>query len=58
MLNDEILINYFIEQKRSDCIFVKDYSTAQRKYLYNLLIDNGFSKSYLQRQSTTHPIKT
>jgi hypothetical protein len=50
--------NYFIEQKRSDCIFVKDYSTTQRKYLYNLLIDNGFSKSYLQRQSTTHPIKT
>ena len=50
--------DFFIEQKRTDCIFVKDYSTSQRKYLYNLLTDNGFSKSYLQRQSTTHPIKT
>jgi hypothetical protein len=49
----------FIEQKRFDCMFVKDYSNAQRKYLYNLLIENGFSKSYLQRQTTTHPsIKT
>jgi hypothetical protein len=50
--------DFFIEQKRTDCMFVKDYSTSQRKYLYNLLTDYGFSKSYLQRQSTTHPIKT
>jgi hypothetical protein len=50
---------FFIEQKRFDCMFVKDYSNAQRKYLYNLLVENGFSKSYLQRQTTTHPsIKT
>jgi hypothetical protein len=49
------LSNYFINQQRNDCMFVKDYSSAQRKYLYNLLVDNGFSKSYLQRQSTTHP---
>ena len=50
--------DFFIEQKRTDCMFVKDYSNSQRKYLYNLLTDYGFSKSYLQRQSTTHPIKT
>ena len=51
--------DFFMEQKRFDCMFVKDYSNAQRKYLYNLLIENGFSKSYLQRQTTTHPsIKT
>jgi hypothetical protein len=50
---------FFMSQKRFDCMFVKDYSNAQRKYLYNLLIENGFSKSYLQRQTTTHPsIKT
>ena len=50
---------YFLEQKKMDCIFVKDYSTTQRKYLYNLLTEKGFSKSYLQRQTTTHPsIKT
>jgi hypothetical protein len=50
---------FFMEQKRFDCMFVKDYSNTQRKYLYNLLVENGFSKSYLQRQTTTHPsIKT
>jgi len=51
--------DFFISQKRDDCMFVKDYSNAQRKYLYNLLTEYGFSKSYLQRQTTTHPsIKT
>lgn len=49
------LSQHLIEQKKLDCIFVKDYSTTQRKYLYNLLVEKGFSKSYLQRQSTTHP---
>jgi hypothetical protein len=48
--------DFFIEQKRFDCMFVKDYSNAQRKYLYNILVENGFSKSYLQRQTTTHPL--
>jgi len=55
----DTLSELFMEQKRFDCMFVKDYSNAQIKYLYNLLIENGFSKSYLQRQTTTHPsIKT
>jgi hypothetical protein len=55
----DVISEFFIEQKRYDTMFVKDYSNAQRKYLYNLLIENGFSKSYLQRQTTTHPsIKT
>ena len=55
----DTLSELFKEQKRFDCMFVKDYSNAQRKYLYNLLIENGFSKTYLQRQITTHPsIKT
>ena len=49
----------FLERKKMDCIFVKDYTTTQRKYLYNLLTEKGFSKQYLQRQTTTHPsIKT
>ena len=47
--------NLFIENERFDCMFVKDYSNAQRKYLYDLLVENGFSKPYLLRQSTTHP---
>ena len=48
----------FISKKRSDCMFVKDYSTAQRKYLYSILSEKGFPKTYLFRQSTTHPTKT
>jgi hypothetical protein len=48
----------FISDKRGDCMFVKDYSSSQRKYLYNLLVKEGFSKDYLLRYSTTHPIKT
>jgi hypothetical protein len=51
------LFNYFMENKRTDSIFVKDVSTVQRKYLYNILEEKGFSKSYLQRHSTTHPSK-
>jgi hypothetical protein len=42
---------------RQDCIMVKDYSTIHRKYLYNILKENGFSISYLQRYLTTHPSK-
>lgn len=47
----------FITKKRTDCLFVKDYSTSQRKYLYEFLSKNGFPKSYLQRHSTTHLLK-
>lgn len=47
----------FISKKRTDCMFIKDYSNSQRKYLYKLLEDNGFPKSYLQRHSTTHLLK-
>lgn len=53
----ETLSDLFQNQKRMDCLLVKDYSTPQRKYLYEILVERGFSKSYLQRQSTTHPSK-
>lgn len=49
---------FFKMNKRFDCIFVKDYSTQQRKYLYDMLVNYGFSKEYLFRHSTTHPSKT
>lgn len=52
------LSEYFYNNERSDCMFVKDYSTQQRKYLYELLVSKGFPKSYLIRHSTTHPVKT
>jgi hypothetical protein len=51
------LTEKFRQEKRIDCLFVKDYSTSQRKYLYEILINEGYSKTYLQRHSTTHPSK-
>lgn len=51
------MLEHFIKSKRMDCIFVKDSDTMQRKYLYDLLVENGFPKSYLFRHSTTHPTK-
>lgn len=47
----------FIKQKRTDCLLVKDNSIYQRKFLYEQLVEKGFSKDYLQRHSTTHPSK-
>ena len=49
--------SHFIKLKRMDCLFVKDYDNSQRKYLYSILVEQGFPKSYLFRQSTTHPTK-
>lgn len=53
----ETLSDLFITKNRMDCMFVKDSSTTQRKYLYDLLVERGYSKDYLFRQSTTHPSK-
>ena len=50
----DVLSEYFIKNKRSDCLFVKDHSTGQRKYLYEFLCDKGYPKNYLQTYSTTH----
>jgi hypothetical protein len=51
----DCLSSYFFKTKRGDCLFVKDYSSAQRKYLYNLLESNGFDKKVLYRKFTTYP---
>ena len=51
------LSSYFMDIKRMDCMFVKDYDTHQRKYLYDILVERGYPKSYLFRHSTTHPTK-
>jgi len=34
---------------------VKDYSSAQRKYLYGILESNGFDKKVLYRKFTSLP---
>ncbi len=49
------LSTHFKRTKKSDCMFVKDYTTTHRKYLYDILVKEGFPKSYLVRLSTTHP---
>jgi hypothetical protein len=53
----DILILKFTKENRRDCLIVKDTSSPQKKYLYNLLVDLGYPKSYLQRYSTAHLVK-
>jgi hypothetical protein len=50
---DELTLK-FQKEKRIDCLIVKDSSSAQKKYLYNILTNCGFPINYLQRYSTTH----
>ncbi len=49
------LSKYFFKIKRSDCLFITDTSTPQKKYLLNLLEQKGYNKSLLYRKYTTHP---
>lgn len=51
----DFLTLYFINIKKKDCLIVKDNSSAQKKYLLNLLSENGFDKKVFYRKSTTHP---
>jgi len=45
---------HFFKIKRGDCLFVKDVSSAQRKYLIDILCNNGFDKKMLYRKFTTY----
>lgn len=45
----------FFRIKRADCLFIKDCSKTQRKYLYDLLESFGFDKKKLYRKYTTYP---
>jgi len=51
----DCLTKYFFKIKRGDCIFVKDFSSAQRKYLFDVLEKNGIDKKLLYRKFTTYP---
>lgn len=53
----ESLSSYFFKIKRGDCLFIKDSSSPQRKYLYDLLETNGFDKKVLYRKFTTYPVR-
>lgn len=49
----DICQTYFYENNRKDAIFVKDISTPQRKWLYDILEKKGFDKKRLYRLKTT-----
>ena len=49
----ECLSSHFHKIKRGDCLFIKDNSTPQKKYLYSLLESNGFDKKILYRKFTS-----
>jgi hypothetical protein len=48
----DCLSNHLFKNKRIDCLVVKDSSTAQKKYLYTLLVSKGFEKQFLYRKFT------
>ena len=48
------LSEVLMKENKGNVLLVKDVSTAQRKYLYNILVEKGFPKPYLFRHSTTH----
>lgn len=53
----ETLRDKFFSEKRTDCLFVNDDSSPQRKSLIKTLSENGYSKKILYRNFTTFPQK-
>jgi len=51
----DCLSSYFFKIKRGDCLLVKDTSSAQRKYLFNMLESYGINKRMLYRKFTSLP---
>ena len=51
----DCLSSHFFKIKRGDCLFVKDHSSAQRKYLFDMLESYGVNKKILYRKFTTLP---
>jgi len=49
----QIMEKDFMESGRSDAFFVRDLSTTQRKWLYDLLESHGYDRKTLYRQTTT-----
>ena len=48
------LETYMISNNRRNCLIVKDSSIEQKKYLYEVLTNEGLDKKMLYRSSTTH----
>jgi protease II len=51
----DCVTQHFYKIKRGDCLFVKDFSKPQKKYLYQLLENKGYDKSILYRKFTSLP---
>lgn len=49
----QVMEKYFMDNSRSDAFFVRDISSAQRKWTYKLLEDKGYDKNKLYRLKTT-----
>jgi hypothetical protein len=49
----DVLESYFRDNGRTDAMFIKDVSSAQRKWIYQTLEDKGFDKKRLYRLKTT-----
>jgi len=49
----DCISSFFFINKRTDCLFIKDTSFPQKKYLYNLLESKGISKKILYRKFTS-----
>jgi hypothetical protein len=49
----DCLSTFFFKTKRTDCLFIKDTSTPQKKYLFNLLESKGISRKILYRKFTS-----
>lgn len=48
------LEKYMINNGKRNCLIVKDSSSEQKKYLYEVLSNLGYDKKMLYRTSTTH----
>ena len=54
----QTLESYFISNSRTDSLFVRDESTVNRKWMYNVLEKQGFNRKKLYRQKTTFSKRT
>ena len=41
--------------EKKNFIIVRDFTSPQRKYMYDLLVGKGFDIDFLYRTTTTHP---
>ena len=49
----QTLESFFYSSNRNDSIFVRDESTINRKWMYDILEKNGYDRKKLYRQKTT-----